>query len=421
MTQRCVRVQTIVAFLSFTMMVCLSCSDTNADDWPQHLGPARNGISAEKNLLDKWPAGGPKEVWRVKGGVGMSGLAIADGRLITLIQRDGKQFVVAHDAKSGEVIWRTEVASEYENQMGDGPRATPTIMGESVFVFTGEGHLVALKTKDGSTRWSRNAVRQAGAQPAEYGMACSPLVVGSSVITTVGAANATVADYETTSGDLKWTAGAGPAGYSSPALLDVGGSKQVVVHGGNAVLSIDPEAGTLLWRHPYVTDYDCNIATPIAVDGKVFVSSGENHGGALVEVKSDGNAFAISEVWSSFGPRSVMRNEWQTSILLDGYLYGMDNVGGAGPVTHLNCVEAATGNRVWQETRFGKGNLIAADGKLFMSSLKGELIIARASRNGYDEIGRSTVLGSTRQAPALANGLLYLRDNEEIVCFDVRK
>lgn len=390
-------------------------------DWPQHLGPTRNGISTETDLLDKWPVGGPKEVWRVKGGVGMSGLAISGGRLFTVIQHEGQQGVVAHDAKAGAAIWRTAVAPEYKNQMGDGPRATPTVAGSTVFAFTGEGVLAALNAPDGRILWSHKTLAELGGQPAEYGMACSPLVVGKQVIVTVGAPTATVVAYDTVSGKLAWTAGTDTTGYSSPALLDVAGRKQVVVHSGSAVLGLDPETGTLLWRHPYVTDYNCNIATPITVDEKVFVSSGENHGCALLDVKFDGSAFTVNEAWSSFGPRSVMRNEWQTSILLDGYLYGMDNVGGAGPVTHLNCVEAATGNRLWQETRFGKGNLIAADGKLFMSSLKGELIIARVSPSGYKEIGRSTVMGSTRQAPAIANGLLYLRDNDDIACFDVRK
>ena len=130
---------------------------------------------------------------------------------------------------------------------------------------------------------------------------------------------------------------------------------------------------------------------------------------------------AVSEVWDTQVRRGVLRNEWQTSILLDGYLYGMDNVGGAGPITHLTCVKAASGERVWQKTRFGKGNLIAADGKLFISTMAGELIVVRATPNGYEEIGRSTVLESTRQAPALAAGKLYLRDDHEIVCLDVSK
>jgi outer membrane protein assembly factor BamB len=389
--------------------------------WPQHLGPARNGISSETNLLDSWPAGGAKEMWRVKGGVGMSGLAISEGKVFTLVQRDGKQGVVALNAATGVAIWRTPVASAYKNQMGDGPRATPTVVGGRVFSFTGDGALVALRVANGRILWSVDTVAKLSGKVAEYGMASSPLVVGSQVIVTVGAPDATVAAYDTASGKLVWTSGNETTGYSSPALLDVGGRKQIVVHTGSAVLGLEPKTGSVLWRYPYVTDYDCNIATPIAVGGNIFVSSGENHGCALLALKANGDAFDVSEVWSSQGTQSVMRNEWQTSILLDGYLYGMDNVGGAGPITHLSCVEAATGKRIWRKTRFGKGNLIAADGKLFISTLKGELIVVRASPDGYDEIGRSAVLSSTRQAPSLADGLLYLRDDAEIACFDVRK
>jgi outer membrane protein assembly factor BamB len=412
----------VSVLITWACLVFLS-GDTIAQNssWPQHLGPARNGISPETGLLDTWPAGGPKEVWRVEGGVGMSGLAISGGRLFTLVQREDQQGVVAHDATTGAAIWRTAVAPAYENQMGDGPRATPTVSGHTVFAFTGEGILVALNASDGRLLWSHNTLQELSGQPADYGMACSPLVVGSLVTVTVGAPDATVAAYDTVSGKLAWTAGNETTGYSSPALLTVGGREQIVAHSGSAVLGLEPKSGAVLWRHPYVTDYSCNIATPIAVDGKVFVSSGENHGCALLALEPNGDVFTVKEVWSSQGPRSVLRNEWQTSILLDGHLYGMDNVGGAGPITHLTCVDAATGKSVWQQTRFGKGNLIAADGKLFMSSLKGELIVARVSPTGYDEIGRSSVVGSTRQAPALANGLLYLRDNDEIVCFDVRK
>jgi outer membrane protein assembly factor BamB len=116
-----------------------------------------------------------------------------------------------------------------------------------------------------------------------------------------------------------------------------------------------------------------------------------------------------------------LRSEWQTPILLDGKLYGLDNVGSAGPVTHLNCVDIKTGKLLWQQLRFGKSNLIAADGKLFFSTMKGELVVVRADAKKYDEIGRMKVIGTTRQAPSLSNGYLYLRDDADIVCIDVRK
>lgn len=391
-----------------------------AADWPQFLGPTRNGISSETGLLDKWPEGGPKVLWRVPGGVGMSGLAISGGRLLTLVQKDGQQFVLALDAATGKPLWQTPVASEYKNQMGDGPRATPAISGNQVFAFTGEGILAALDLNDGKLQWSHNVVEELKGKPAEYGMACSPLVVGEHVLVVAGAPGAAVAAYEMQGGKVAWKAGSDPAGYSSPALLNVGGREQVVAFTGASAIGLAPNTGALLWRFPYATDFDCNIATPLAVDGKVFVSSGENHGSSLLSLEKSGDEFAVKEAWTSQGAASVLRNEWQTSILLDGHLYGFDNVGSAGPVTHLTCINAATGKRVWQQPRFGKGNLIAADGKLWISTMNGELVLVRATPKAYDELGRGEFVGSTRQAPALAEGRLYLRDDAEIVCLDIK-
>ncbi|MEX2174203.1 MAG: PQQ-binding-like beta-propeller repeat protein [Pirellulaceae bacterium] len=407
--------------LAVAMLLAAVAAPARAADWPQFLGPQRSGISAETGLVDAFPSDGPKELWRAKGGVGMSGLAIAGGKLLTLVQRDGQQWAIALDAQTGKPLWQTPLAAEYKNQMGDGPRATPTIAGERVFALTGEGILAAVNLHDGKLQWSQKCLEQLKAKPADYGMACSPLVVDGQVIVTLGAPAAAVAAFDAKTGKQVWTAASDPAGYSSPALLSVAGQPQIVAFTGGSVVGLAPRTGKLLWRHPYVTDYDCNIATPVGVEGKVFVSAGENHGSALLEIKPQGETFDVSEVWSSEGNKSTLRNEWQTSILLDGHLYGFDNVGSAGPVTHLTCIKAATGERVWQEPRFGKGNLIAADGKLWISTMEGELVVVRASPKGFEELARAAVLGSTRQAPALAGGLLYLRDDKEIICLDVRK
>ena len=401
--------------------LCLAQPANDKHDWPQFLGPNRNGISQETGLIDRWPAGGPKEVWRVSGGVGMSGLVISRGRLVTLVQKDGEQQLVSLDALTGKTVWEQPLAPEYQNGMGNGPRATPAISGELIFSYTGEGILSAVNFASGKIVWTHNIVEELGGQVADYGMASSPLIIDNRVHVTVGAPNATVAAFDAATGKLVWKSGEDPAGYSSPTLLNVGGRSQLVVYSGASVLGLSPDNGTLLWRHPYETNFDCNIVTPLAVKDQVFVSSGENHGSVLLSLKPKGNKFEVGEVWKSQGPKSVLRNEWQTSILHDGFLYGFDNVGAAGPVTHLTCVNAATGERAWQELRFGKGNLIAADGKLFMTTMNGELVVAKISSKGYEEIGRAEVLKQTRQAPALSNGLLYLRDNDEIICLDVRK
>lgn len=407
---------------AFALLSLLAfAASSHADDWPQFLGPARNGISAEKGILSVWPMNGPAEVWRVAGGVGQAGIAVSRGRVFTLVQKEGQQWLVALDLTTGKSLWQMPIAPEYKNQQGDGPRATPTVAGELVVAFSGEGVLTAVQAADGKAVWSHNVVKELGGKAADYGMASSPLVVGDLAIVTVGAPQATVAAYRLKSGELAWKAGQGdPAGYSSPALLEVGGRKQVVVFTGGSLVGLVPETGAVLWRHPFETDFECNIATPLAINGKLFISAGENHGSVLLKLQPLGEKFAMDEVWKSEGTGSVLRNEWQTSILQDGFLYGLDNQGSAGPITNLACIKAATGERAWQKPRFGKGNLIGADGKLFISTMAGELVVVKMSPSGFEEIGRKQVLGATRQAPALADGRLYLRDDREIVCLDVR-
>jgi outer membrane protein assembly factor BamB len=390
-----------------------------AAEWPQFLGPDRNGVSAETGLIESFPADGPPVVWRKPGGVGMSGIAVANGLAGTLVQRDGQQWAVALDSLTGDERWATPLAPAYENAMGNGPRATPCIAGDLIFTYTGEGILTALGAKDGTSVWSRHPVQELGGKPAEYGMASSPLVHSGLVIVAVGAPQATVAAYDVQTGAPRWQAGQREAaGYSSPTLLTVNGQPQIVMFAGASVLGISPADGAVQWRHPWKTDYDCNIAAPLSVDGGVLISCGENHGSALLAIGADG---AVTERWTSTGVDSVLRNEWQTSLLIDGALYGFDNVGSAGPVTNLTCIDPVTGERRWLQRRFGKGNAIAADGKLWCTTMDGELVLVRANPAAFEELGRAKVLETTRQAPSLSDGRLYLRDGEELVCLDVRR
>ena len=412
------RKATLILALCLAMGLC--AAPLSAADWPQFLGPDRTGISTETGLIDAFPAGGPEILWRVPGGVGMSGIAIADGLAVTLVQKADRQWIIALDATTGKEKWASDLAPAYENAMGDGPRATPTLIDGTAYLYTGEGILVAVDLKSGDIRWSHNVPVEQKVKPSEYGMSCSPLVTDTQVIVTVGAPGATLVAFDRKTGKQAWTAGQGtPAGYSSPALRTLSGVPQVVAFAGEQTIGVHPKTGTQLWSYPFVTDFSCNTATPIAVDGNLFLSSGESHGCVLLKVPAKSGE--VTEVWSSLDSKSVMRNEWQTSIHLGAYLYGFDNVGAAGPFTHLTCIEAKTGKRVWQQVRFGKGNMIAADGKLWCSTLAGELVIVKASPEKFEELARAKELVKTRQAPAIANGRLYLRDGQEIVCVHVKK
>ena len=401
------------------VMAATSPSLICAADWPQFLGPHRNGVSAETGLIDSFPDTGPKELWRVDAVGGMSGVSVSGGSAYTMTQDASQQYVLSVDAKTGETRWRTPVDEAYENSMGDGPRATPTVVDGRVVVYTGDGILAALNVKDGSVLWHVNAVTDLGGKVADYGMACSPLVTRDVAVVASGTPQATLAAFDLKSGERKWTAGTGEAaGYSSPVLVEVAGNQQIVSFTGDAAIGVDPQSGERLWRYPYETDYHCNTASPVAVNGDVLLSAGENHGSVLLSIGDNGQ---LREKWTALGPEAEFRSEWQTPVLVDGYLYAFDNVGSASSVTHLTCIDATTGKPVWQQRRFGKGNLIAADGKLWISTMKGELVLVNATPNRFEEVTRATVIGETRQAPALSDGRLYLRDGRELVCLDVRR
>jgi outer membrane protein assembly factor BamB len=310
------------------------------------------------------------------------------------------------------------LAPAYKNDMGDGPRATPTIDDGRVYSFTGEGILHCNKLDDGASIWHRNLVKEYNTKASEYGMSSSPLVADGLVIVQVGGDNAAVVAVDAATGKTAWTAGNGRAGYSSPALLNVAGKPQLVAFAGSGCLGIEAKTGNVVWQYPFPTDYDCNTATPIAINDHILISSGENHGSVLLKLDGAGSA---TEVWKSLGTGSALRSEWQTPLLAGKLLFGFDNVGSAGPVTNLACLDATTGKVLWKQMRFGKSNGVFADGKLIISTMDGELVIVRAASEKFDELARAQVIGKTRQAPAIADGFAFLRDDEHIVCLDLRK
>ncbi|MCA9050919.1 MAG: PQQ-like beta-propeller repeat protein, partial [Planctomycetaceae bacterium] len=302
-----------------------------AGDWPQFLGPHRTGVSSESGLISAFPADGPVVLWRKPLGTGMSGIAVVGETAFTMYQNAEHQLVVALNAQTGKTLWETPVAPPYENAMGNGPRATPTVADGSVFVYTGEGILAKLSAENGKVQWSHNVPQELNGPPSEYGMACSPLVIGSTVIVQSGTKSAAVAAFDAVSGNRKWTAGTGTAGYSSPVLMTLAGKPQVVAFAGAAALGIAPDDGRVLWDFPFETDYDCNTATPVQLsDSTLLISSGENHGSAVLSVTANGDRFSVTTGWTSFGPKSVLRAEWQTPALTNGYLFGLDNIGSAG-------------------------------------------------------------------------------------------
>lgn len=404
------------------MLLTLFAEPSSGGDWPQFLGPNRNGVSDETKLTNTFPADGAIVVWRQPLGPSMSGVSISDGTAFTLYQSETHQMLVALDAKTGEKKWEEKLAPAYENAMGNGPRATPTVHDGKVYAYTGEGILVAADAATGQTAWSVNAPKELYGKTMDYGMASSPLVVDGNVVVQVGSHRGAVAAFDSKSGKLSWSAAEGNAGYSSPIVTTLAGKEQIVALIGQELIGIEPANGDVLWSYEYSTDYDCNTATPVPLgDSKLLISAGENHGATILTIQESDGTYTATADWESLGNDSVLRAEWQTPVVFDGHLYALDNKGSAGPITNMVCIRMSDRKQLWAESRFGKANFILADGKLFVSTMRGDLMIVKATPESFQVADRSVVLGMTRQAPAIANGLLYLRDDNEVVCVDVRQ
>jgi len=389
-------------FLAF----CLIGSVVTAADWPQFRGPNRDGISPESAVLKSWPASGPKVLWKAPLGEGYSQVVSVKGRLYTLAQQGEEQIAVAFDGATGKRLWRTRIDGEYNDGQGDGPRSTPSVDGDLMYALSAHGKLVALRTANGQVAWQHDLRAEYGANPPQWGVSTSPLVEGKLLIVNVGGSgNKSIVAFDKTNGKVMWTSQGDGAGYSAPIAITVRGVRQVIVFTADAILSISPEDGRLFWRSGWKTDYDVNAATPIFLPpDKLFVSSGYGTGSALLQI----NRTNVAEVWRSRG----MKNQFSSSVLHDGVLYGFDDA-------TFKAIDAATGKERWKTRGFGHGSLILAGGHLIVLSDRGKLALVQAVPEEYRELGNAQVIeGKCWTSPSLADGRLYVRNEEQLIAFD---
>lgn len=390
-------------------------SPSLAADWPHWLGPDRNGSSPETGLTT-WPSTGPTILWEAKGGDGYSSVAVADGRAITLVQRGGKEVVVAFDAVKGTPLWETPIASEYKNMYGNGPRSTPTIESDSAYVTSVNGLIARLNVKDGKIAWQHDLLKEFGGKQISWGLAASPTVEGDLVLAIPGAKGASVAAFDKKTGKLAWKTGDDKPGYATPIGVTIGASRQLIFFTASELQGVSTD-GKQLWRVPWRTEYDCNICTPLIVGDKMFVTSGEEVGSALFQLKADG---APTQLWRFAGDDSPMTNYWANSVHHEGHLYGLSGeFVQEGKRIELRCVELATGKVKWAQKGFGKASVTLAGGHLFLTTKKGDLVLVRATPEKYEEKSRVTILGENCTVGTIANKRLYLRDREKILCVDL--
>lgn len=396
------------------LFFALIISPAFAADWPQWLGPNRNGTSAETGLLTTWPKSGPKVLWTHPGGEGYSSIAIAGGKAITQVQHDGAEFVLALDAAKGTKLWETKVAAGFKNSYGNGPRATPTVDGKLVYAQSPSGALTCLDAEKGDIVWSVNLLKEFGAKNISWGLSASPTVDGDLVYAIPGGKGAGVAAFDKKTGKLAWKTGDDGAAYATPVPVTVAGQKQVIFFTATGLLAVTADQGKELWRVSWKTEYDCNIVTPLVV-GKdlLFVTSGEEVGCALFKLSGTTPEIA----WESKGGKSVMMNYWANPIVHDGHLYGLS--GEFNKKIHFNCVDLKTGKLVWSQQDFGKGALTLADGHIFASTKKGDLVLIEPSPTKYQEKARFKLMSDNRTVPTIADKRLYVRDKQTIYCLDV--
>ena len=380
-----------------------------AYDWPQFRGPAREGASAATGLARSWPAAGPKVVWRRPLGEGFSGIAVAGGRLFTLVAGPEQEFAVCLDPATGAEVWRTPVGPRFDEALGNGPRSTPTVDSDRVFVLSSTGHLAALAAGDGHRLWEIDAQQALGAPMPLRGFACSPLVDGDLLLVELGAGEGkALVALDKASGRVRWSARDTPNGYSSPIAVDIDGVRQYVFinTAGREVVALRTD-GSVWWTHPWPPG---SIAMPVFVPpNRILVSASADIGAALLEVKTVDGKPQVEEAWRN----RVLKNHFSSSVFRDGFIYGFDN-------GTLKCLDASTGEQRWATRGFGKGSLITADGLLLVLGDRGTLALAEATPEAYRELGRVQALGGKSwTAPTLAGGRLYLRDQREIVCYEV--
>jgi outer membrane protein assembly factor BamB len=381
-----------------------------AADWPQFRGPNRDGISLETGLLASWPGGGPRVFWKIPLGEGFSQVAAVQDRLYVLYGQGDDEVAAALDARTGKQVWRVRFDRKYTSGQGDGPRSTPTVDGGLVYVLSGSGRLAALKTANGQTVWQHDLVGEYGAGVPDWGVSTSPLIEENLLIVNVGGSDKrSVMAFDKTNGKPVWNNLGDGAGYSAPIAITVRGVRQIIVFTAGGIASLAPKDGRLFWRIPWETSYDVNAATPIFFPpDRLFVSSGYDTGAGLFQIKVAENRVTAAEIWKNRG----MKNQFSSSILHDGTLYGFDN-------GTLKAIDAATGGERWKARGFGYGSLILAGGNLIVLSDKGTLALLEATPREYNQLGAIRVLeGKCWTAPTLANGRLYLRNEEHLIALD---
>ena len=385
-------------------------------EWPQWRGPRRDGISQETGLAGQWPAAGPQRLWRTEGlGAGYGSVSMAGGRIYVQGAAGGRSEVHCLNQADGKRLWTTPLGRMGGNDRGDGPRATPTIDGQRIYVLTENGDLACLNAADGKLVWTLNILREFGGSNPYWLLSESPLIDGQKLIVTPGGRGAGMAALDKATGKTIWKASSlnDGAGYASAIAADVGGVRCYLNLTAQAGVGVRAGDGALLWRYERPANRTANCTTPLFHNNQAFYTSAYGTGCGLLQLKPAANgSVETSEVYFN---RDMM-NHHGGVILHNGHVYGFSNA-------ILTCMNWATGAVAWRDRSTGKGSLTLAGGKLYLLGENGTVALADASPQGYVERGRFRVddLGAPVWAhPVVCGGRLYLRNQGRLECYNVR-
>ena len=387
-----------------------------AADWPQFLGPERNGISPESVEI-KVPDAGPKTLWSVKVGSGWSGPIIVGGRVL-LHHRIGEEEVLeAWDGTNGKSIWKSPQPTHYRDDFGfdNGPRGTPCAVADQVFTFGAEGRLTAFKLGTGQLQWTKPLGAELHGDKGFFGFACSPLVVSNLVIVQLGGAEgAGVVAVRSNDGSLAWKATDDEAGYAAPIQAMIGGKSRLVVFNRAGLSVLELGTGRVEMRHAWrsQTHASVNAATPVVLGDRVFLTSSYDAGATVLDL----SGAEPKTVWA--GDNSLSAH-YASVVTRNGLIFGYHGRQESGPV--FRCIDVATGKVQWSESGSGGGSVLRAGETLILLRDSGELQLAAASSEGFKPTSRMQILGTqTRAVPALSGGILFARDRTKLVAVDLR-
>lgn len=450
MTRLCL-LCTVLTVVSLTA-ACVWLSTASANDWPQWQGPDRNAISKETGLLQEWPKDGPPPAWRIPGlGGGDSAPSIADGRIFVMGTDGDEEVVWALSEKNGSDLWMRSLGPKFRQRMPqsqEGPACTPTVDGDRLYVLSMDGDLACLQSKDGKLVWQRSLTKDFGGQVPMWSYRESPLVDGDKVICTPGGPDALIVAFNKSSGETIWKSklpqvggeGARPAAapgggrggfgfgassgaaYSSVIAIDVDGKRQYAQLTTKSLVGVAAADGKFLWQYdPPANGMGINCSTPLYHDGLLFASSAYGAGGGAVKLKKDADGkIEPEEIYFS----KRMQNHHGGMLVVDGALYGANGGNGGG---NLICLDYQTGEVLWDQrgnSRVTKGSIALADGRIYYRLEDGTMLLIEPNKKEYTERGRFSPPDRTRSPawahPVIANGKLYVRDQDVLLCYDIK-